>query len=117
VISGRFKVLGLFALLGFLSGIAVNTIYDKVFPNLLMIYPELIQAEWILSGLAGAILTTTMIVLWSFLNRTSAAYFHLISIFSSILGLTFSMKNFPLPGLTLSALSVFSALVTIFRGE
>ena len=67
----RIKILGLFALLGFIAGIAVNAAYHEIFPILLKIYPEILQTEWILSGLAGSLLATIMVVLWANLGRPS----------------------------------------------
>ena len=51
---GRLKVLGIFAFLGFIGGIAADTVYNEVFPMILNIYPEILQAEWIFSGIAGS---------------------------------------------------------------
>jgi len=68
---GRTKILGLFALLGFIAGVAANFAYHKVFPILLQIVPEILRAEWVLSGLAGSLLTIIMIVLWAYLSKPS----------------------------------------------
>ena len=68
---GRIKILGLFALLGFVAGIVANFAYHEVFPILLKIVPEILRSEWILSGLAGSLLTIIMLVLWAYLSRPS----------------------------------------------
>ena len=68
---GKIKILGLFALLGFIAGIAANAAYHEFFPPLPKIYPEILQAEWILSGLAGSLLTTMIVVLWAYLSKPS----------------------------------------------
>jgi hypothetical protein len=65
----RLNVLGLFALLGFVVGIAANAAYREFFPTILMVFPEIFQIEWVLSGLAGSFLTTTMVVLWAYLSK------------------------------------------------
>ena len=64
-------MLGLLALLGFIAGVAANFAYHKVFPTLLKIVPEILRTDWVLSGLAGSLLTTIMIVLWAYLSRPS----------------------------------------------
>jgi len=68
---GRLKILGVFAFLGFIAGIAADTVYNEVFPVLLITYPEILRAEWVLSGAAGAVLTTMMLVLWAYLSKPS----------------------------------------------
>ena len=66
--SERIKILGIFAILGFMAGILANFAYHTVLPAILAIFPEMLQAEWMLSGLAGAILTMLVIVLWAYLS-------------------------------------------------
>jgi len=60
------KVLASFALLGFIAGVAANIAYHRVLPALLRAFPELLRAEWILSGLVGSVLTLLMLVLWAY---------------------------------------------------
>jgi len=69
--SERIKILGVFAVLGFLAGILANFAYHTVVPALLSLFPQIIQAEWILSGFAGALLTILVLVLWAYLGRPS----------------------------------------------
>jgi hypothetical protein len=66
--SERIKVLGTFALLGFFAGIAANFLYHIAWPWLLQIFPTILHAEWMVSGLAGAMLTIVMVVLWVYLS-------------------------------------------------
>jgi len=66
--SERIKILGLFAILGFLAGILANFAYHTVLPTILAIFPEMLQAEWMLSGFAGALLTMIVLVLWAYLS-------------------------------------------------
>jgi len=66
--SERIKILGLFAILGFLAGILANFAYHTVLPTILAIFPQMLQAEWMLSGLAGAILTMIVLILWAYLS-------------------------------------------------
>ena len=66
--SERIKVLGTFALLGFIAGIAANFLYHMVWPWLLQVFPTILHAEWMVSGLAGAMLTLVMLILWVYLS-------------------------------------------------
>lgn len=66
--GGRIKVFGTFALLGFIAGVAANFAYNRVFPALLKIFPEILRVDWVLSGFAGALLTVIMLVLWAYLS-------------------------------------------------
>ena len=67
--ADRLKVLGIFALLGFVGGVLANIIYHTVWPWLLATFPAILTAEWVLSGLAGALITTCLVVIWVFLSR------------------------------------------------
>jgi len=63
--SGRIKVFGAFTVLGFFGGILSYFTYKRVFPVLLQIFPELLNAEWFLTGLAGALMTLVLVTLWA----------------------------------------------------
>ena len=66
----RIKILGAFALLGFIGGMAANLGYHTVWPWLVSTFPLLFQsAEWIISGAAGALITTFFVVIWVYLSR------------------------------------------------
>jgi len=58
-------------LMGFIAGVAGNFSHHKVFPTLLKIVPEILRAEWVLSGLAGSLLTIITMVLWAYLSKPS----------------------------------------------
>lgn len=66
--SERIKIIGLFAILGFVAGMLANFAYHTVLPTILAIFPQMLQAEWVLSGFAGAILTMLVLVLWAYLS-------------------------------------------------
>ena len=66
--SERIKVLGTFVLLGFFAGIVANLLYHIVWPWLLQVFPAILNAEWMISGLAGAMLTLVMLILWVYLS-------------------------------------------------
>ena len=65
----RIKILGFFAFLGFIAGIIVNAAYHEVYPTIMSLYPIILQAEWIMSGLAGSLLTIIVVILWAYLSR------------------------------------------------
>jgi hypothetical protein len=67
----RLKVLGIFAVLGFIGGISANMIYHTVWPWLLAVFPSILTAEWVVSGIAGALITTCLVVIWVYLSRPS----------------------------------------------
>ena len=68
----RIKILGTFALLGFIGGIAANLGYQTVWPWLVSTFPLIFSsAEWIISGIAGALITTFFVVIWVYLSRPS----------------------------------------------
>jgi hypothetical protein len=65
----RLKILGIFALLGFIGGVSANMIYHTVWPWILAVFPSILTAEWVLSGIAGALITTCLVVIWVYLSR------------------------------------------------
>jgi cytochrome bd-type quinol oxidase subunit 1 len=72
--SDRIKILGIFAALGFVGGIVANVGFHTVWPWLVANLPYLFTAEWVVSGIAGALITTCFVVIWVYLSsRTTAA--------------------------------------------
>jgi len=71
--SERIKILGMFAILGFIAGIIANFTYHYVLPVLLAIFPEILSVEWVLSGFAGAILTIVIMLVWTYASKPSEA--------------------------------------------
>ena len=67
--NGRLKVLGIFAVLGFIGGVLANVLYHTLWPWLLEVFPTIFHAEWILSGIAGALITTFMVIIWVYLSQ------------------------------------------------
>ena len=67
--SERLKILGIFALLGFVGGVLANILYHTLWPWLLEVFPTVLHAEWILSGIAGALITSFMVVIWVYLSQ------------------------------------------------
>jgi len=69
--NDRLKILGIFALLGFVGGVLANILYHTVWPWLLATFPSILTAEWVMSGIAGALITTCMVVIWVYLSGPS----------------------------------------------
>jgi cytochrome bd-type quinol oxidase subunit 1 len=67
--NDRLKILGIFAALGFVGGIIANVAFNTVWPWLLATLPALLSAEWIISGVAGAVITTCFVVIWVYLTQ------------------------------------------------
>lgn len=65
----RLKILGTFAVLGFVGGVSANILYHTLWPWLLAVFPTIFHAEWVLSGIAGALITTFMVVIWVYLSE------------------------------------------------
>jgi len=63
--SQRVKIMGSFALLGFLMGIAAYLAYNWVIPILIEIFPQILSMGWLLWGFVGALLSETMLLLWA----------------------------------------------------
>ena len=70
--NDRIKILGVFAMLGFIGGIVANIGYHTVWPWLLATFPLLFSTEWVISGIAGALITTFFVVIWVYLSKQSA---------------------------------------------
>jgi cytochrome bd-type quinol oxidase subunit 1 len=67
--NDRIKILGLFALLGFVGGVLANVGFHTVWPWLMAALPFIFSAEWVISGIAGALITTFFVVIWVYLSR------------------------------------------------
>ena len=66
--NGRLKILGIFAVLGFVGGVLANVLYHTLWPWLLAVFPAIFTAEWIMSGIAGALITSCLIIIWVYLS-------------------------------------------------
>jgi hypothetical protein len=70
--NDRIKILGAFALLGFMGGVLANIGFHTVWPWLVVNFPLIFSAEWVISGVAGALITTFFVVIWVYLSKPSA---------------------------------------------
>ena len=69
--NDRVKILGIFALLGFVGGIVANVGFHTVWPWLAANFPLIFSAEWMISGVAGALITTFFVVIWVYLSQSN----------------------------------------------
>jgi len=63
----RLRVLGIFAIIGFILGAAVNFIYFEVLPTLIEVFPQIFGAQWVLWGFAGASLSVLGCLIYAML--------------------------------------------------
>jgi len=70
IMAGRLTVFAVFTFLGFFGGVLFYFAYKRVFPFLLQIFPELLNAEWFLTGMAGAVMTVVLITVWATISPT-----------------------------------------------
>ena len=66
--SERLKILGIFAVLGFIAGILANVAYDVVVPAILAALPN-ISGKWVISGFTGMILTLLVLAVWAYFSQ------------------------------------------------
>jgi hypothetical protein len=69
--SERIRILGMFAILGFVAGVIANFTYHYVLPVIFTIFPEILSVEWVISGFAGAILTLCVLLVWVYLSQST----------------------------------------------
>jgi len=65
--SERIKILGIFAVLGFVAGILANVLYDAVVPAILAALPN-ISGKWLVSGFTGMVLTLLVLSVWAYFS-------------------------------------------------
>jgi len=65
----RIKIFLLVALLGFGAGIIAQLTADYIIPGLMQILPQLVQIKFVMSGLAGALLTLVLVSVWAYMTQ------------------------------------------------
>ncbi|MCW4045173.1 MAG: hypothetical protein NWE94_06625 [Candidatus Bathyarchaeota archaeon] len=68
--SDRLKVFGIIALLGFMAGVVAQLTADYVIPWLMTVLPALMQVRFVVSGVAGAVLTLVLVSAWAYFSRS-----------------------------------------------
>ena len=64
----RIKMIVTFALLGFVAGIVANFSGKYVIPWLITFVLPMIGVDWILSGVAGALITIGLVTAWAYMS-------------------------------------------------
>lgn len=67
----RLKVFALVAVLGFIAGVIADLTATYVIPALAAILPAFLNARFLLSGFAGAVLTLVLISVWAYITGPS----------------------------------------------
>ena len=67
--NDRMKMLGVFAILGFVGGVVANIGYQTIWPWLAANFPLIFSSELVISGIAGALVTTCFVVIWAYLSQ------------------------------------------------
>lgn len=67
---GRIGVLTAFAVIGFFLGIAAYYMGKNLTPWLEKVSPLLINVDWIIAGVIGAIVTVIVVVVWSYTTKS-----------------------------------------------
>jgi hypothetical protein len=65
----RFKIFGIVAILGFFAGVIADLASEYAIPFLQSVLPFL-SSRYILSGLAGAVLTVVVVSIWAYVAGT-----------------------------------------------
>ena len=71
MMEDRFKIFGMFALLGFMAGIIARATYTNIIPWIMLHFPT-IGLDWVLSGFAGAVLTVGLVMAWAYVTGTGS---------------------------------------------
>ena len=70
--NDRLKILGVFAILGFIGGVIANISFHTVWPWLVANFSLIFATEYVISGIAGALITTLFVVIWVYLSKPSS---------------------------------------------
>jgi uncharacterized membrane protein YedE/YeeE len=68
IMGDRLKVFSIVALLGFMAGVVAQLMADYAIPWLMTVLPSLMQAKFLVSGVAGAGLTVLVISVWAYMS-------------------------------------------------
>jgi len=66
---GRTGILVEIAVIGYFLGVAGYYIFKNLEPWLMQVLPNLLQAEWLISGFVGAIFSVILVVIWSYSSK------------------------------------------------
>jgi hypothetical protein len=66
--NDRFKIFAIVAVLGFFAGVIADLTAEYVLPAIMSIFPQILNARYLLSGLAGAFLTLVLVSVWAYIT-------------------------------------------------
>lgn len=69
-LGDRLKIFAVVALLGFIAGVVAQLFAEYAVPWIMATLPGLLEAKFIISGLAGALLTVAMVSVWAYFTGT-----------------------------------------------
>jgi len=72
--TSRIKILGVVALLGFMAGIIAQVTADYIIPWLMVVLPAFINIKWVVSGVAGALITVGLVTVWAYMSKNKEGY-------------------------------------------
>lgn len=65
----RVKVIGGFAILGFILGVFAYFMNTWLISKLIEVFPGILEATWLLWGMIGSVSTVSAILLWATITR------------------------------------------------
>ncbi|MCW4005193.1 MAG: hypothetical protein NWF04_01135 [Candidatus Bathyarchaeota archaeon] len=66
----RLKIFAVVALLGFIAGVVAQLFAEYAVPWIMTVLPGILEAKFLLSGLAGSVLTVAMVSVWAYFSGT-----------------------------------------------
>jgi len=67
--SSRVKVIGVFAIIGFLLGEVAYATYNWVIPGIITLFPVILELEWLYWGVLGSITTVVLLIVWATISN------------------------------------------------
>lgn len=67
---GRTGIMLAFAVVGFFLGIGLYALGRYMYPYLLLYLPYLAQADWLIAGVIGAVITLILLLIWSYTSKS-----------------------------------------------
>ena len=73
--NSRLKVFGVIALIGFLAGVLAQVTANYIIPAIILAWPSLSAvSSYLISGLAGAVITVFIVGVWAYLTGRKEPY-------------------------------------------
>jgi len=73
--NSRLKIFGVIALIGFLAGVLAQVTATFIIPAIILFLPSLsVISAYLVSGLAGAVITVFIVGAWAYLTSRKDTY-------------------------------------------